>query len=217
MDERDRARELADEHGGDPTEWFETLYAEGVDGDVAIPWADREPNPNLVEWFEDSPAAPDGGSALVVGCGLGDDAEALSARGFDVTAFDVSPTAIERCRERFPESTVTYRVSDLFDPPDDWTRSFGFVLESYTLQTLPRPERRAAVEAIAEFVAPGGTLLVVCRGRDDDEPEGELPWPLAKAEVLAFADEGLDPVSFEDYLDDETPPVRRFRAAFRRS
>ncbi|MDZ7952448.1 hypothetical protein [Nostoc sp. DedQUE09] len=35
-----------------------------------------------------------GQKALVIGCGLGDDAEALAHLGFEVTTFDISPTAM---------------------------------------------------------------------------------------------------------------------------
>jgi SAM-dependent methyltransferase len=218
MEHRERARELAAEYtaAGRPTEWFDVLYAEGADGEAEIPWAEFEANPNLLEWLERSRVSPSGTSALKVGCGLGDDAEALSERGFDVTAFDVSPTAVEWCRDRFPDSTVGYRVADLLAAPEEWSRAFEFVLESYTLQVLPTPERRRAIRAVADVVAPGGTLLVVCRGREPDEPEGAMPWPLTRETVLRFEDEGLDLVSFEDYHDDETPPVRRFRAEFQR-
>lgn len=218
MEDRERARELADEYtdNGNPTEWFDVLYTEGAQEEAEIPWADLEPNPNLVEWLDREPVSPSGQSALKVGCGLGDDVEELSDRGFDVTAFDISPTAIEWCRERFPDSTASYLVTDLFDVPEDWSRAFDFVLESYTLQVLPQSERRRAIPIIADFVKPGGTLLVICRGRDPDEPEGDLPWPLAKQTVLRFEDEGLELVEFEDYHDDEIPPVRRFRAQFER-
>lgn len=218
MEHRERARELAEEYNaeGEPTGWFDVLYAEGADGEAEIPWAEFEANPNLIEWLDGTTTATSGKRALKVGCGLGDDAEELSDRGFDVTAFDVSPTAIDRCRERFPDSAVTYLVEDLFEAPEDWSRAFDFVLESYTLQVLPRPERYRAIRSIAEFVKPGGTALVVCRGRDEDEPEGDLPWPLTKETVMRFEDEGLRLVAFDDYDDDEDPPVRRFRAEFER-
>lgn len=218
MEHRERARELAESYTaeGRPTEWFEVLYAEGVAGKAEIPWAEFEANPNVVEWLEETTTSPHGKRALKVGCGLGDDVEELSARGFDVTAFDVSPTAIEWCHERFPDSSATYLVCDLFDAPAAWSRAFDLVLESYTLQVLPPDERRRAIPVIADVVKPGGTLLVVCRGRDADEPEGDLPWPLSRETVMRFEDEGLELVEFEDYVDDETPPVRRFRAAFER-
>ena len=50
--------------------------------------------------------------ALIIGCGLGDDAEALAKLGFEVTAFDISTSAIAWCQQRFPDSTVNYLVAD---------------------------------------------------------------------------------------------------------
>ena len=76
--------------------------------------------------------------------------------------------------------------------------------------------RREAIRCIAEFLAPGGTLLVITRGREPADPEGKMPWPLTREEVYSFGDFGLKEVSFEDYIDKETPPVRRFRAVYRR-
>ncbi|PSQ97356.1 MAG: SAM-dependent methyltransferase [Bacteroidetes bacterium SW_9_63_38] len=216
-DHRERARVLADTYAERaPTEWFDRLYAEGIDGQSVIPWVDLDPNPNLVDWLDQAALSPSGQRALKVGCGLGDDVEELCERGFEVTAFDISPTAIEWCRERFPNSSATYRVADLFEAPADWHRAFDFVLESYILQVLPPAERAEAIRPIADFVRPGGTLLVITRGRDPDAPEGELPWPLTEETVRQFEAHGLDLVEFEDYVDGENPPVRRFRAAFGR-
>lgn len=56
--------------------------------------------PSLVHWLVKN--LGEGLSAVVVGCGLGDDAEALAAAGFAVTAFDVSGSAIAWAKERFP-------------------------------------------------------------------------------------------------------------------
>ncbi|MDP9353879.1 MAG: hypothetical protein M3R02_01090 [Chloroflexota bacterium] len=85
---RDRARALAAESliRNDPLGWFQPLYA-GADGDrAAIPWADLAPNPHLVDWFARTGRRGNGERALVVGCGLGDDAEELASQGFDVDA-----------------------------------------------------------------------------------------------------------------------------------
>ena len=156
----------------------------------------------------------DGEGGLREGVGLA--REELRRRGYDATGFDVSPRAVERCRERFPESTADYRVADLFDAPDAWTGAFDLVVESYTLQALPPAERDRAVDPVADFLAPGGTLVVVCRGRDTDEEAGRLPWPLTREQVLAFEAAGLELLTFDDFSDDREPPVRRFRAVFRR-
>jgi len=215
---RRKAGDLARESlaNNDPTGWFEKLYAQ-ADGDTgAISWADLAPNPNLLAWLDREKVVGDGRRALKIGCGLGDDAEELARRGFLVTAFDVSPTAIDWCRERFPTTTVRYVVHDLLAPRSEWECEFDFVLESYTLQVLPAEVRAAAIPHVARFVAPGGDLLVIARGRETTDPPGAMPWPLLRAELAGFTKAGLEELSFEDFLDAETPPVRRFRVHYRR-
>ena len=133
-----------------------------------------------------------------------------------MTAFDISPTAIGWCKKRFPETKVQYLVHDLFNPPLDWEGVFDFVLESYTLQVLTPDLRGKAIQCISGFVAPGGTLLVIARGRKPEEPTGEMPWPLVRTELRKFEADGLQEVNFEEYLDKEDPPVRRFRVEYPR-
>jgi len=215
---------------GDQYHWNQALYRKAGRNPASIPWADMVPNPNLVAWLGrkstltrrlpgnrlPSPLEGEGKKALVVACGLGDDAEEMARRRYEVTAFDVSPEAIEWCRERFPDSRVSYAVADLFLPPTEWLGSFNLVVESYTLQTFPKELRPRAARALAELVAPGGTLFVIARGREPGDPEGEFPWPLTRVELDAFNDAGLAEFSFEDFTDKEDPPVRRFRVEYRK-
>ena len=218
MSSRDEMRRLAQQsiERGDATGWFEELYQRASGAWGRVPWADLVANPYLVEWL-DSPAALDGGKhCLVVGCGLGDDAEALSAAGFDVVAFDVASTAIDACRSRWTASRVAYEVADALAPPRAWVGRFDLVFESYTLQVLPPAARAIATAALASLVAPRGRLLVLCRARDRDEPENQLPWPLTRDELNAFVGHGLEELFCESFLDDESPPVRRFRALYQR-
>jgi SAM-dependent methyltransferase len=214
--DRTRARALALEsvRRGDAVGWFERLYAEAGRGENVVPWADLVANPFVVEWLERAAPAP--GRALDVGTGLGDTAEELARRGFEVVAFDVAPTAIAGARHRFPSSTVDYRVADVLRLPADFAAAFDLVVECYTLQVLPAGVRAEAAGAIGRTVAPGGTLLLVARGREPEEPEGQMPWPLTRREVEAVASDGLHLTSFEDFVDREDPPVRRFRVVFRR-
>lgn len=215
---RDKARRLARAAigRGDPVGWFEALYAEADADAAAVPWAELAPNPHLVAWLDRARANGGAGErALVVGCGLGDDAEELARRGFAVTAFDVAPTAIAWCRRRFPGSPVAYRVADALALPPAWKEAFDLVVEVYTLQALPTGPRERAAAEIARCVAPGGTLLVVARGREPGDDPGAMPWPLTRADLAAFARHGLTEVAFDDFRDDEAPPVRRFRVEYR--
>jgi 2-polyprenyl-3-methyl-5-hydroxy-6-metoxy-1,4-benzoquinol methylase len=215
---RAKARQLAQEFAqrGDATGWFEELYTQAQGNEQAIHWADMEVNPNLVEWLDHRNIGGKGKRALVVGCGLGDDAEELARRGFEVVAFDIAPSAIAWCWQRFPQSPVEYVVADVFDPPRGWRGNFDFVLEAYTLQVLPADVRSRAMTGIAGLLARDGTLLVICRGRSPGDPPGELPWPLTTEELEAFKSAGLRQVHFEDYFDQEEPPKRRFRVEYQR-
>jgi hypothetical protein len=218
MPDRMRARELAAEYiaKGDPVGWFEHLYREGEEGKSIVPWVDLRPSPNLLDFWKNQPVPAAGQRALTIGCGMGDDAEQLAQWGFTTTAFDVSETAIRACQRRFPESRVQYVAADLLQPPHDWSRAFDFVFESNTLQVLPREPRIRAIENTAGFVKEGATLLVIARARNGNDPPGEMPWPLTRAELNHFTEIGLRELSFEDFMDSEDPPARRFRALYLR-
>jgi SAM-dependent methyltransferase len=201
----------------DPTGWFEELYREAKGDEAVIPWADLTVNPNLASWIEKRQLSGEGKTALVVGCGLGDDAEALAELGFKVVGFDISPTAIAWCQQRFPNSPVNYLVDDLLQPTKIIDHQFDFILESYTLQALPALLRPQAMSKISQLLALDGRLLVICRGRDITEPATQLPFPLTKEELAYFEELGLQQVHLEDYLDQETKPVRRLRIEYKRA
>jgi SAM-dependent methyltransferase len=197
---------------GDATGWFETLYAAAEQGLVGVPWADNAPSARLVAALVDQ-AGP--GRALVVGCGLGDDAEHVASLGFTTVAFDVSRTAVAGARRRFPASTVQYVTADLLSPPPAWAGAFDLVVEVFTLQVLTGPARSGAFARLAELVAPGGRLLVIAGAREDGDHPGEMPWPLTRAEIESFQEYGLDKDSIVDFIDaTERGPVRRWRAWF---
>jgi len=219
MTDRRVARELAAQYlaRGDAFGWFEALYAARAAGTASVPWADLTANPHLVSWAGQHLRSGSGLQALVVGCGLGDDAEFLTALGCMVTAFDIAPSAIREARLRFPGSPVDYQVYDLFALPQQWTGRFDLVLEAYTLQVLTPAWRERAYPLLSALLRPQGRLLAIARGRAPSEAQGAMPWPLTRAELAHFSSCGLVEESCEEYLDDEQPPVRRLRATYRRA
>ncbi len=207
------ARSYADQD--DPNGWFEEFYT-NADGDIhKVYWADLKPNPLLLDSIKE-PGVATGKQAITIGCGLGDDAEALAQHGYQVIAFDISPSAIEMCRQRYPDSKVEYVVADLFNHPAEWRRGFDLVYECNTIQILSGPSRAQAVEAIANLVAPGGKTLVSCRSRNAGEELDAFPLAMDQNEIDGFKRAGLSETQFISYNDGQNPPVPHFFAAYMR-
>lgn len=198
---------------GDPTGWFDELYAAGVAGRIQVPWSGSDAHPLLTEWTSESQLSGEGRAAVVVGCGLGADAEHIASLGFDTVAFDISPTAVRLAGERHPATSVRYVTADLLDPPAEWLGAFDLVVEIITVQALPDPPRRQAIN-VGRLVARGGTLLAIA-WRDGQAPPPP-PWPLSRDEINAFATDGLTPRRVESLTAAGTSFEQRWRARFRR-
>ena len=201
---------------GDNSGWFEPVYASAEGNAECIPWAGTGPRQDVLAWQQKRHPVGKGDAALVIGCGLGGDAEFLAGRGYQVTAFDISPTAIAWCKRTFPQSTVDYQVADIFAPPEAWRGGFDLVLEDYIVQALPPAMRQEAINAVAAFVAPGGLLLAIGQGIDDVALRAGPPWPLTQEELALFVEAGLVRGDIEKDDDPTLVPKYRYWAEFRR-
>ncbi len=196
-------------------DWFEAVYALAEGDPANVPWGNMVAHPLLRDWLAQNPRL-DGLRALDIGCGLGDNAAALAGQGAEVTGFDLVLRAVEWARGRFPDSGIHFCAADLFDPPKTWFEAFDFVHETYTLQALPAEHLDSAQKAMANFVKPGGRLLLIARARDEDQDFAGPPWPLTRKNIDCFADLGLALVKLEDVPPTWTPN-RHWRALFRKS
>jgi len=198
-----------------PTDWFDSIYTDADGNYRAVFWADLEPNPYLLKWLEEHPCKHQGQKAIAIGCGVGDDAEALSEAGYEVTAFDISPEAIRLCKNRYPDTRVNYLVADLFDFPTNWYENFNLVYECNTIQVLPGKYRVQARDAMVSLLAPEGYILVSCRSRLKGKQTDDIPLPLDKVEIDGFIRCGLKEQSFKAYDDTQDPPVPHFFASYK--
>ena len=169
--------------------WFDPLYEAAGRNMRDIPWANEAPC-LLVPGFLAGRIAT--GSAAVVGCGLGDDAEAVAAAGYRTVAFDVSQHAVDWCRDRFPNSAVEYKVADLLNLPQELIGGFDLVVEVRTIQSLPPSLRTEAIDGVASLVAPGGSAFVVALARPDGTIPSGPPWALSPSEISRFGEAGLE-------------------------
>ncbi len=163
--------------------FFEDIYKNNFEKDENIPWAKMQTNPFLQEYLESNLVD---GKVLVVGCGLGDDAIALELAGAKVTAIDISESAIAWCKKRFDGFETDFVVQDIFELPQDMLRSYDFVFEAFTIQSLPLKFRDKIITAISSLLAPKGKLLVVSNGKQEHESFDGPPWPLNINELKLF-------------------------------
>lgn len=194
--------------------WFEKLYKENYKQNENIPWASMQGNPHLKHFLQQNSEL---GKCLVVGCGLGDDAHMLSQAGYDVTAIDISASAIKWCKERFDGSYIEFLVQDVFELPDTLIGEFNFVFESLTIQSLPREFREKIINAVGSLLSEEGKILVVAHGIEEDKNPKGPPWPMKKSEFEHFTGLGLKELEFKTIQEETKISNFKFYALYQKS
>jgi tellurite methyltransferase len=131
------------------------------------------------------------GRALDLACGTGRNALWLAEHGWDVTAVDGSPTAIELLRQRAGNLPIATQVADL--------EASNFTIEPahYNLIAICYYLERKLFEPAKRGLIPGGILIAITLlaepGKDNSfrvQP-GELPRYFSDCEILHYL-EGRD-------------------------
>jgi SAM-dependent methyltransferase len=155
-------------------------------GDRAGAMAAGRPNPHLLRQVGD--LAP--GTALDAGCGAGAEAIWLAARGWQVTAADIATAALAHAAERAAAAGVAGRVRWVEADLSTWRPDTRYDLVT-THYAHPATPQLDFYDRIADWVAPGGTLLIVghlhhgsAAGHGHGQGHGETE-PPASASVTA--------------------------------
>jgi len=128
-------------------------------------------------------------TALDAGCGAGAEAIWLASAGWHVTAADISSEALSRVVERAASSGVSDRVRWVEADLSVWDpgTQFDLVMTHYAHPAMPQLD---FYDRIAEWVAPGGTLLIVGHLHTHDDHghgDGHGDGPHLPAEASATA------------------------------
>ncbi len=99
------------------------------------------------------------GPVLDLGCGGGNDTLYLINRGKQVCACDLSPRAVEKLRENFPEVQEARCLNMLDGLPFD-SESFEVVIADLCLHYFTRKDTEAVVSEIRRILTPGGHLMM---------------------------------------------------------
>jgi len=173
-----------------------TMTADSA-GSPAIPYLVRET----------SALAP--GTALDAGCGTGAEALWLAGHGWQVTAADISATALAQAAARSASTSGGERVTWVEADLTVWEPRglFDLVVTNYAHPAIPQ---LAFYDRLATWVAPGGTLLIVGHlhvvpgpahghghgtgAQHGDEPEHSDEPPAHATVTLADITARLDPL-----------------------
>jgi len=150
-----------------PPDW-DALYRAGT-----APWDTGAPSAELIRVLDEGLIRP--GMALDVGCGTGADAVYMAQKGFEVTAVDISPLAIERAHLLAEQVGVPVRfvLEDVFEFARTG-ESFEFVYDSGFYHFVRRYDLSRFLDLLWRVTRPGSYYLCLA-GSAEETAEGGPP------------------------------------------
>ena len=148
--------------------------------DDRAPWDIDGPQPAIVRLASTVALT---GPVLDAGCGTGENALHIAARGVPVLGVDVAATAVAIARQKARDRGIRadFEVADAFHL-DRLNRRFRTVLDCGLFHTCDDTERPGYVASLASVTEPGGTLYVLCFS---DEGPDTGPHPVSSDELRA--------------------------------
>jgi SAM-dependent methyltransferase len=102
------------------------------------------------------------GSALELGCGTGDTAIYLAKRGWQVTAVDFVPTALEKARAKPGAENVNFVQADVRQLRQAGLGGpFQLIVDNGCLHNMNDDDRDAYVREVSAVATPDARLLIV--------------------------------------------------------
>jgi SAM-dependent methyltransferase len=180
------------------------------------PWDIGRPQPAVIRLAD---AGRFRGRVLDAGCGTGENALELAARGLEIWGIDVSPTAIDMARAKAADRglAATFVVGDTLEL-ELLRQTFDTVLDCGLFHTFDDDLRPRYVRSLASAVTPGGLVHLMCFS--ELEPWGGGPRRVTQAELRAAFAGGWRVISIEpDRFDTLLHPAgaRAWLATFERS
>jgi SAM-dependent methyltransferase len=124
--------------------------------------------------------------AIDLGCGSGHDAIYLRQQGFNVTAVDISSSAVEIAKENAKKAGVKgidFRVCDALFIKDPHG-SFTFINDRGCFHSLPPASRSSYVSLVRKLLLPRGHLFL--RTFSKLESGGPGPYHFSEEELAAY-------------------------------
>ncbi len=155
---------------------FEWAYQSGDP-----PWDIHAPQPEIVRLADRGLV---GGAVIDVGCGTGDNALYLAARGLEVVGVDAAPTAIARAQEkaRLEDSRATFLVANAL-ALEDLERTFDTAVDCGLFHTFADADRVRFERSLHGTLRAGGRYVLLCFS--ENQPGDLGPRRVTQAEIRA--------------------------------
>jgi methyl halide transferase len=178
-------------------EHWQKRYLEGE-----TPWDTGQPSNELVRVLREERIAPC--RALELGCGTGTNSVWLARQGFDVTAVDLAPLAIDRAEARAREAGVQVRfvAADVLDPPD-LGEPFPFFFDRGCYHVVRRVDVGRFGRTLERVTAPGSVGLVLAGNAR--EPHTPGPPVVSEEEIRAELGRAFEIVRLREFRFDGAP------------
>jgi SAM-dependent methyltransferase len=148
------------------------------------PWETGQPSQELQRVVAEEKIQPC--RVIELGCGSGFNAVWLARQGFDVTAVDITPLAIERARQRAAAAGVAVRfvLADVLELPDEY-EPFPFFFDRGCYHCVRSIDVAAYLRTLERVTAPGSVGLVLTGNAREPSPQGQGPPVVSEEELRA--------------------------------
>jgi SAM-dependent methyltransferase len=157
---------------------FDHPQVEKIDWDYAYrqgtpEWDSGVPSEALVRIVERGIIKPC--RAIEIGCGTGADAVYLAQKGFEMTAVEASPMAMERARTRAQRARVliNFILDDVFEYTAE-AEKHAFVYDAGFYHFIRNQDLEAFLDMLWRLTFPGSHYLTIA-GSDQETAEGGPP------------------------------------------
>jgi cyclopropane fatty-acyl-phospholipid synthase-like methyltransferase len=153
---------------------FEWAYLNGQ-----APWDIGRPQPVLVRLADQGLVA---GSVIDVGCGTGENALHVAARGHDVLGIDLAPTGISRAREKALRRGIraAFEIADALDLRA-LGRTYDVAIDFGLFHVFSDADRTTYERSLRDVLRPDARYFFMCFS--DEQPGDMGPRRVSQAEI----------------------------------
>lgn len=164
------------------------------------PWDTGRPSAEMIRRVTQLKLAPC--RALEFGCGAGTNAVWLAEQGFDVTAVDISPTALKRAQERADKAgiAIRYVAADVTKLPD-LGEPFPFFFDRGCYHAVRRGNIGGFLRELKRVTAPGAIGVALTGNAREVHKPG--PPVVTEDEIRSELGRDFEIVSLDEFRFDQ--------------